>query len=293
VRQPIIVCPVNASPGARAAIAQAATLARIRDEELHLLYVPREPGGPQRVTDGEEEVPPVVADGLQSMLTAVLGSSPRVRFRIRAQRGKPESAIGLYARRHRAGLIVISASYRAGRGAAGLSLARSLGRSASCPVLVVAGTMPPGNRAVRASFRQVVCAVDFTKVSVSALEAAAAFAPRTGGLMTLVHTVEDSGMVFSGSEAAQMARAHARHAAAASERLLRLVPTPVLKRYRVRVKVGSGPPYRLIVAVASELKADLILMGMPRRSRLDEWLGGSTSRAVLRRVKCPVLLVPA
>jgi nucleotide-binding universal stress UspA family protein len=295
VTQPVIVCPVNASAGARAAIAQAATLARVRDEELHLLYVPRERGGPPRRRDGEEEVPSVVADGIQSMLTGVLGRSQRVRYRIRAQPGNPESAIGLYARRHRADLIVISATYRGHGGPAGLSLARRLGRSASCPVLVVAGTMPQGNRAVRASFRHVVCAVDFTKVSVSALEAAAAFAPPSGGLITLAHTFEDisTGMVFSGSEGAQLARAHARQAAAASQRLLRLVPVAVLKRYRVRVKVGSGRPYRLIVGVASEITADLIVMGMPRRSRLAEWLGGSTSRAVLRRAKSPVLLVPA
>lgn len=295
MKSSVIVCPTNASPGARAAIAQAASLARSRYEELHLLYVPRELGGRPRGTHGEEEVHPVIADAIQSMLGAALGRGQHVRFRIKAQPGKPESAIGLYARRHRAGLIVISASYRSRRGAAGLSLARRLGRSAPCPVLVVAGRVPHGNRVVRAYFRQVVCAVDFTKVSVSALEAAAAFAPRSHGLVTLVHTVEDlsSGMVFSGSEAAQLARAHARHAAAVSQRLLRLVPAAVSKRYRVRVIVRSGPPYRRIVEVASELKADLIVMGMPRRSRVSEWVGGSTSRAVLRRAKSPVLLVRA
>ena len=289
------MCPANASAGARASIAQAASLARVRHEELHLLHVPREPGGRPRGTDGEEEVHPVIAEAIQSMLVAALGRGQHVRFRIKAQSGDAASAIGLYARRHRAGLIVISASYRSRRGAAGLALARSLGRSAPCPVLVVAGPMPQRDRAARASFRQVVCAVDFTKVSVSALEAAAALSPRSGGLMTVVHAVEDipSGWVVSGSEAAQLARAHARHAASASRRLLRLVPAAVFKRYRVRGVVGSGPPHRLIVEVASEIKADLIVMGMPRRSRVDEWLGGSTSRAVLPRAKSPVLLVPA
>jgi nucleotide-binding universal stress UspA family protein len=218
----------------------------------------------------------VIADAIQWMLSASLGRGQHVQFRLKAQPGNPESAIGLYARRHRADLIVISASYRSRRGASRLSLARSLGRSAPCPVLVVAGTAPHANRVGPPFFRQVVCAVDFTKVSVAALEAAAAFAPRSRGLMTLVHAVED---ISRGM--------------AASPRLLRLVPAAVLKRYRVRVIVGSGPPYRRIVEVASEIKADLIVMGMPRRSRVSEWLGGSTSRAVLRRAKSPVLLVPA
>jgi len=295
MKSSVIVCPVNASAGARAAIAQAASLARVRYEELHLLYVPREPGRRPRGTHGEEEVHPVIAEAIESMLVAALGRGQHVRFRIKAQPGTAESAIALYARRHRAGLIVLSARYRARRGASGLSLARSLGRSAPCPVLVVAGTVPREDKAARASFRQVVCAVDFTKVSVSALEAAAALSPRSGGRMTLVHAVQDvpRGMVFSGSEAMQLARAHARHAAAASRRLRRLVPAAVSKRYRVRVSVGSGPPSLRIVEVASEIKADLIVMGMPRRSRVDEWLGGSTSRAVLPRAESPVLLVPA
>jgi nucleotide-binding universal stress UspA family protein len=237
----------------------------------------------------------VIADVLQSMLDAVRGRGQHVRFRMKAQRGKAVSAIAVYARRHRAGMIVISAGYGSRRGWGRGSLARTLGRSAACPVLVVPANTPRGNTAVGASFRQVVCAVDFTKVSVSALEAAAMFAPHRDGRMTLVHTVGDiaHGMAWSGSEAAQLARDQAQRAAAAARRLVPLVPHLVLKRYRVRLVVWSGRPYQLIVDVASEVKADLIVMGMPRRSRVSEWLGGSTSRAVLRRVKCPVLLVPA
>jgi nucleotide-binding universal stress UspA family protein len=295
VRRAVIVCPTDASAGARAAVAQAATLAQIRHAELHLLHVPRARGERHPSSGQEEEVHPVIADAMRSMLDAVRARGQHVRFQIKAQRGKPETAIAVYARRHHAGLIVISAGYGARRGSTRGSLARNLGRSAPGPVLVVPATGPRANSALRASFRQVVCAVDFTEVSVSALQVAAAFAPHGGGRMTLVHAVPDisSGLLFSGGEAPQVVRHQARHRAVASRRLSRLVPTAVSKRYRVRLTVGSGRPYQLIVDVASEVEADLIVLGMPRRSRVDEWLGGSTSRAVLRRAKSPVLLVPA
>ena len=295
MRRAVIVCPADASAGSRAAVAKAAALAKVRHAELHLLHVPRVQGGSHRATGQEEEVHPVIADAMQSTLDAVRGRGQHVRFRIKAQRGKPEAAIPAYARRHRAGLIVISVGYPGRRGLAQGSLARRLGRSAPCPVLVVPATTARGNRAVRAFFRQVVCAVDFTKVSASALEAAAAFAPHRGGRMTLVHAIGDisRGMVFSGSEAAQVARHQAWHRAAASRRLSQLVPRAVLKGYGVNLVVGSGRPYQLIADVAAEIDADLIVMGVPRRTRLDEWLGGSTSGAVLRRAKSPVLLVPA
>ena len=85
--------------------------------------------------------------------------------------------------------------------------------------------------------------------------------------MTLVHALADiaRGMVFSGSEGGQLARDQARHGAAVAGRLLRLVPHAVVKRYRVKLIVRSGRPYQLIADVASEIKADLIVMGMPRR----------------------------
>lgn len=276
MRRPVIVCPTDTSARARAAVAQAATLARVRHWELHLLHVPRERGGRHPRTAGEEEVHPVIADAMKSTLDAVRGRGHHVPFRIRAQRGNPERAIASYARRHRAGLIVLSSSYGGGRAGRG-SLGRSLGRSAPCPVLIVAATPSRHDRPALPSFRVVVCAFDFTKVSVSALEAVAAFAPPRGGRLTLVLAVAGQ----------------ARHRATATRRLLGLVPLAVSKRYRVRLVVESGPPHRLIADLASELEADLIVMGMPRRSRVGEWLGGSTSRAVLRRAKCPVLLVPA
>jgi nucleotide-binding universal stress UspA family protein len=276
MRRSMILCPVDTSAGARAAIAQAATLARFRHAELHLLYVTPGRGGGHLHADGDEEAHPMIADAIQSAVDAVRGRGQHVRYRIEARRGNAEGVIGAYGRRHRAGLIVVSAAYGGRRGVAHGPLPRRLGRSAPCPVLVWPATRSRAHKTVRASFRQVVCGVDFTKVSVSALEAAAAFAPHRGGRMTLVHTVGDvsRGMVFAGSP-------------------LRLVPRAALKGYRVRLVVGSGRPYRLILDVASEVEADLIVLGLPRRSRLDEWLSGSTSRAVLGRAKPAVLLVPA
>ena len=295
MKNPTIVCPTNASPEARAAIAQAAALARVRYEELHLLTVRPGSVGRPGGTHGEDDAHPVIAEAIQSMLHAALTRGQHVRFRIKAQTGDPESAIPLYARRHHAGLIVMSARYRSRRGAAGLSLARSLGRSGPCPVLVVPGLAPQRNRIASPFFRRVLCAVDFTKATLPALEAAAALSPRSGGSMTLVHAVTDisAEMPFSGQAATPLARMHAPHVEDAWDRLHELVPAAVLKRYQVRVIVGSGPPDRRITRVASDIEADLIVMGLPRRSRVDEWLGGSTSRAVLSRAKSPVLLVPA
>jgi nucleotide-binding universal stress UspA family protein len=143
-------------------------------------------------------------------------------------------------------------------------------------------------------FREVVCAVDFTKVSVSALHVALMFTPRSGRI-TLVHALREvsAGLIFSGGEAARLTREYEDQVATVSQDLLRMVPAKMLRRCRVDRAVVSGLPHRRILDVASETEAGLIVMGLPRRGRLDEFLSGSISRAVLRGAKSPVLLVPA
>ena len=56
--------------------------------------------------------------------------------------------------------------------------------------------------------------------------------------------------------------------------------------------VVTGNAFRGIVAIAKETSADLIVMGVAPRSRVDEALSGSTLRAVLRSATVPVLVVP-
>jgi hypothetical protein len=54
----------------------------------------------------------------------------------------------------------------------------------------------------------------------------------------------------------------------------------------------SGIPHDAILAAATARRADLIVMGLPRRPRLEEFLTSSTVKQVLRRTTRPVLIVP-
>jgi nucleotide-binding universal stress UspA family protein len=98
-------------------------------------------------------------------------------------------------------------------------------------------------------------------------------------------------MVFSGGEAAQAVRNHQARMIAETQRLSELGPLRALNSWQVKPVVVSGVPHRAILRVAAETQADLIVMGTSRSGGLRELLAGSTSRAVLRRAACPVLLV--
>lgn len=142
--------------------------------------------------------------------------------------------------------------------------------------------------------REVVCAVDFSLASVAAARTALALAQDARSRLTLLHVMgPDPGrMVFSGGEALRYLQEYEAHAAWASERLMRVVPSRERGLCRVEPLVVSGVPHKMILRVASEAKADLIVMGATSRSVIEELLVGSTARAVLRRARCPVLLVP-
>lgn len=55
--------------------------------------------------------------------------------------------------------------------------------------------------------------------------------------------------------------------------------------------LAKGEPYREILKVAAEKKADVIIMGTHGRSGLDHLIFGSTVERVLRGASCPVLTV--
>ena len=60
-------------------------------------------------------------------------------------------------------------------------------------------------------------------------------------------------------------------------------------RSRIRVDVVSGTPYEQVLAAADRDKADLIVLGVGRRSALNLALLGSTANHVVRAAACPVL----
>jgi len=136
-----------------------------------------------------------------------------------------------------------------------------------------------------------VSAVDFTVASAVAVRTVLGLIRGTGARLTLVHALKKAHpMPFSGSEAAKVGRSLKGQVSEAAKHLRRRVPANA--DIRVDTRVTTGDPHHGILDLASEVKADLIVMGVPPRTRFDEVLSGSTLRNVLRRATIPVLVLP-
>jgi nucleotide-binding universal stress UspA family protein len=187
-----------------------------------------------------------------------------------------------------ASLVVMERDYGASRWWRNASVAFRLRWSCPCPVLAV----PPSRTNLSAVSREILCAIDWTVASAMALRAALDWARRHEAHLTLVHVSEVTReLLFSGPEALTLAEQAQKQAAAASERLRRRVSPEALRG--VDVRFVTGDPGRRILDVASEFKADVVVVGAKPRGTLDELLSASTAGTVLRHATCPVLLVPA
>jgi nucleotide-binding universal stress UspA family protein len=286
-KRAVIVCPVDFTPGARTLAAYALELARVLEAEVHLVHVApaaRPPRAELEGTHGRED-PVTDWSGMIELARGAFSDANRVRMI--THRGSATSIIPAHAQLSAATLVVMGRDYGTFRWWRSASVARRLRWSCPCPVLVV----PPSRTNPSTSFDEILCAIDWTVASAVALRTALALARPPQTHLTLVHVLEATrDLLFSGHEALTLAERAQKQASAASERLRRRVSPEAL--HGVDVRYVSGAPNRRILDVASEAKADVIILGVAPRGSLGDLLSPSTSATVLRRATCPVLFVP-
>jgi nucleotide-binding universal stress UspA family protein len=164
-------------------------------------------------------------------------------------------------------------------------------RRAACPVLTVGSPPPVGAPAL---FRRIVCAVDLSEHSRQTIDTALAFALETDAAVTLLHVVHAPLGPAVNSVFRPLPGVDATlpdQGAEALESLRSLTPGECRDWCQLSERASAGTPWREILAVADERKADLVVMGAHGHGPLGERVFGSTTSQVVRRSACPVLVV--
>jgi nucleotide-binding universal stress UspA family protein len=166
-------------------------------------------------------------------------------------------------------------------------------RKATCPTLVVpprAADVPP-DAPVR--FKRILCAIDFSESSLSALAYALNLAEEADAHLTLLHVIEMPPELRENALAPDfdIDRIHTAAEADARRRLQDLIPDQARTYATVETAVVEGGAYRRVLQRAAEEQADLIVMGVHGRSAIDLLVFGSTTHHVVRAAMCPVLIV--
>jgi nucleotide-binding universal stress UspA family protein len=207
--------------------------------------------------------------------------------------GSPVREILRQAEQMRADLLVMGTHGRSGFEALFLgSVTEKVLRSTQVPVL----TVPPAVERVEAViYTTILCPIEFSDVSTRALEYALALAEETGARLILLHAIEllmDAPQLsevshFSVPEYQRYLEEDAR------TRLRSAVPEEARVWCTPEERVMSGKAYRVILDVAEQEKAEVIVMGVHGKGALNRRLFGSTTHHVIREARCPVLTLRA
>jgi nucleotide-binding universal stress UspA family protein len=288
-----VLCPVDFSETSHHAVDHAAAIARWYEARLTLLHV--------FATLPTMDLPPLVLrDVDRQRLEAVVRQMaarvpPEVPVDIRVEQAQyAHDEILRQLADTGADLLVMGTHGRSGFQRLFLgSVTEKVIRQAACPVLVVpprAADVPPD---APVQFRRILCAVDFSDSSLSALAYALTLAEEADAHLTLLHAIEMPPELRENPLAPDfdVSRIHAAAEAEALRRLRQLVPDQARTYCTVETGVVEGRAYRRLLQRAAEQHADLIVMGVHGRGALDLLVFGSTTHHVIRAANCPVLIV--
>lgn len=294
-----ILCPTDLSDVAPRAFDHALALARYHQAEIELAYV-SEPLLPGPVAPASYPpwavLDPAVRGRLQSALEAL--SAPALEKGVPVQLGVYEGRVVPEilgrARDWPADVVVMGTHGRSGfeRWVLG-SVTEKVLRKAPCPVLTVpppAGELHPDGSVL---FRRIVCPVDFSGASLAALDYALKLAEESRAEITVLHVLEwlvedEPGARIAGFDVPEFRRYLEKDA---RDRLEKIVPEDAHNWCRPREEVVGGRPWREVLRVAEETRADLVVMGVRGRNPVDLAVFGSTTQHVVRGARCPVLVV--
>lgn len=149
------------------------------------------------------------------------------------------------------------------------------------------------NQVVYGPFRRVLFCTDFSENADFAFGFAVEQARRMeGGVLYLLHVVPEP--------EAQFWRTYLNEVDDVESKGRQDMDMKITESYRARlpegvnlqVEIRTGTDYDQILAFADEKHVDLIIMGRQGRSSLGKVLFGNVTEKVVRKARCPVLVIP-
>ena len=142
--------------------------------------------------------------------------------------------------------------------------------------------------------KTILAPIDFSPASNAVVAQATSLAKTIQARLVLLSVVQppvissDYGPLVE--NIAEIIAAAERSAAERLEKVRTQVAGDVLA---VETELAGGAPVQAIVEAAARFSADFIVMGSHGHNALYDLVIGSTTHGVLKRAKCPVLIIPA
>jgi len=146
--------------------------------------------------------------------------------------------------------------------------------------------------AAESAFYRIVVATDFSECAQEAWGLAQRLASALGSELVLAHVLVEAPLFEEGPFSMDKTRRVFEAARKWAEETIEQWADPARRQgLKVRTALRTGVPYREIVALTTDERADLVVLGTHGRGGLDRALLGSVADRVVRLAPCPVLTV--
>jgi nucleotide-binding universal stress UspA family protein len=273
-----VLCPTDFSEQSAIAIKYAAASAGRAGAELKLLFVSERDVPAYFTTSQIDEISADLArsgdvdnEKLREFMVENLGADARASLIV--TEGAATSVILDESEKANTVLIALGTHGRGGFEKLMLgSVAESILRESTCPVLTVG---PNVDSSETAEIKRIVCPVDYSGESESALRYAAELAGLCDAQLNVIHV---AGGERTGGDDEELAT------------LCSWVPAETKGQCRLQELVRRGDVSDEVLREAKAISADLIVIGVSHGKFRDETLGEKTTR-ILRDASCPVITV--
>src|SRR5512143_2905579 len=139
-------------------------------------------------------------------------------------------------------------------------------------------------------FKTILCPTDFSEESYRAIEYGLRFAKAAGGTLLLAHVIHvPSGELYQPD-------GHVLNFDEAKQRTITLLKELCDKRLQsypqCELLVDIGEPHDVLIRMATQRKADLIVIATHGGSGLQHLVVGSVAEKIIRHAPCPLFVVP-
>jgi len=163
-------------------------------------------------------------------------------------------------------------------------IAEAVIQQARQPVLAIRSGTPP-------AFRQILCPFDGSSASLRGLKNSIRLARIFQSELSVLCVVPQVSWVTAAAEVGALTNVHEQYADRWEESVLAALRETDFGGVSWSKDIRCGSPSQEILATAAEKQADLIVMGATGKSGITRVFLGSTTRRVLQKLPCSLLVV--
>ena len=209
--------------------------------------------------------------------------SSNVRFRTEISKGKPAEEIAALAEREFADLVVM--------GSAKGVVTNKVIRTTNRPVLAVSSAQPKAEDVGLHKVTKILVATDFSAHSKRVVQYAFDLKRIFDASLYMLYVIETGYAIEWAIRQAHFINGMAKMREWAGHQLLNLTPDEFFQDPTVIRLVETGVPSDVIAEVASEVGADLTILGTHEYGAIHQHLIGTTTDKLLTKTSTPILTV--